>query len=361
MPRHEPKPRLPVLIIGFGVGQNNAGTWRTKTAIAEYLSEWSEVSAIVWACETENNSHFQGLVPENVTVVPVSRNIAQNYMALRRHGPYATILAAYPAMVNCALYLLLRKRCSTGVYIGNDFRAKTVSRGKGHLRRWYLILRERLATRMIRNARVVFARGKALTESYARINPNTITTAPILQTNSSLDTSNEPSSRGYTLFIGNLSHEKGVDKLIAAVKLSNAQGQNMPRVVLVGGGPLMTQAASVPGIETVGYVDDPAKLAALLQGAARLVAPSRAWGEGVPRVIEEANAFGRPVWATPNETVQKEFADTINYFTSTDVPVAELASVLAGEFAQSEKVAPPPVASSPKAAAHQHIQALLAP
>lgn len=106
----------------------------------------------------------------------------------------------------------------------------------------------------------------------------------------------------YLLFVGRLSEEKGVGRLLEAWR---AFGASTPdgdalRLVLVGGGPLAGSvreaAASLPGLRWEGEL--PHERVLELMGEARaLVVPSLCY-ENFPRVVAEAYARGLPVLAS---------------------------------------------------------------
>jgi glycosyltransferase involved in cell wall biosynthesis len=105
-----------------------------------------------------------------------------------------------------------------------------------------------------------------------------------------------PSKSATVIFVGRLSLEKGVDKLIDAWKL--VQGGDR-RLVIVGDGPeraqLLQRAAGLKGIEFVGFVkkDDQRKF---WQGARFSVVPS-IWKEPFGMTVLESWSKGRPVVA----------------------------------------------------------------
>jgi glycosyltransferase involved in cell wall biosynthesis len=99
-------------------------------------------------------------------------------------------------------------------------------------------------------------------------------------------------NRGYALFAGRISVEKGVGTVIeAAAKLKTV------RFIIAGEGPLLGEfkrrAADLGNVEFVGYVAGQA-LEELVRGAGCVVVPSIAY-ENLPLSILEAFARGKPV------------------------------------------------------------------
>lgn len=106
----------------------------------------------------------------------------------------------------------------------------------------------------------------------------------------------EEQQRGYALFVGRLSPEKGLDTLFAAWEKME---QRVP-LKIVGSGPLADMVSDVtrrlPWVEWLGpkSLD---QVYALMRGAAFLVFPSSVY-ENLPRTIIESYAVGTPVIAS---------------------------------------------------------------
>jgi len=111
------------------------------------------------------------------------------------------------------------------------------------------------------------------------------------------DTKRRRRDKGYVLYVGRLSHEKGVDVLLKAWKSI----QNVP-LKIIGDGPLSTslkeyaRANHLSPVEFLDYVDD-SVFEEALQGAKFLVVSSRCY-ENFPRIVAEAFSFGIPVLAS---------------------------------------------------------------
>jgi glycosyltransferase involved in cell wall biosynthesis len=104
--------------------------------------------------------------------------------------------------------------------------------------------------------------------------------------------------RTHWLYVGRLSHEKGVLPLLE-------QWPRGRRLLVVGSGPLEADVRRAAGsrddVELLGLLDH-ARVLELLAGAKGLVFPSL-WPEGLPTVYLEALAAGTPVIATPASVV----------------------------------------------------------
>jgi glycosyltransferase involved in cell wall biosynthesis len=98
----------------------------------------------------------------------------------------------------------------------------------------------------------------------------------------------------YFLFLGRLSHEKGLDTVLRAW----ARVHSARRLLVVGDGPDREQLRrlAADGVEFLGQVA-PDAVPDLLRGARAVLVPSR-WYEAAPRTIAEAYAAGVPVIAS---------------------------------------------------------------
>ncbi|RMH01493.1 MAG: glycosyltransferase family 1 protein [Planctomycetota bacterium] len=113
----------------------------------------------------------------------------------------------------------------------------------------------------------------------------------------------EPPGPPVVLFLGRMLRAKGVPELIAASGTLRAQGLEH-RLLLAGepdpGNPTsldrawLTQRTKAGETEWLGFRNDPEEL---LAACALLALPTK-YGEGLPRVLQEAAACGRPVVAT---------------------------------------------------------------
>ena len=97
--------------------------------------------------------------------------------------------------------------------------------------------------------------------------------------------------RSGLLFVGRLSHEKGISTLV------DAAGGLAPGVLRVAGtGPEAARLAAVPAVHALGALGGP-QVAAEMARATALVIPSL-WYENFPRTLVEAYACGLPVLAS---------------------------------------------------------------
>lgn len=116
--------------------------------------------------------------------------------------------------------------------------------------------------------------------------PNFVSAAPV-------DT-REASDRW--LFVGRLSREKGVDRLVREWPVG-------PRLLVVGSGDLEAELGRIAGstVEFAGQLSND-QVRCLLGNARGLVFPS-VWPEGLPTIYLEALAAGLPVLASPESVV----------------------------------------------------------
>lgn len=110
--------------------------------------------------------------------------------------------------------------------------------------------------------------------------------------------SSTPPGEGY-VFAGRLDEDKGVGNLLSAWQMAGLGGGGRS-LTIVGDGPLRPQIESIadtdPSICYVGSMNS-AGVAAAMRKAAVVVVPSTC-NEGLPRVVVEALALGRPVIAS---------------------------------------------------------------
>lgn len=143
---------------------------------------------------------------------------------------------------------------------------------------------------------------------------------------------------GYGLFIGRLSPEKGVDRLLEAwARL----GRNR-RLVIAGDGPelgpLQAKAASLQldNVSFVGFVDRPGHRE-LWAGAAFSVVPS-VWQEPFGIVVLEAWARGRTVVAHRIGALPEIITDGVDGFLANPNDPDDLAAVLESTFLAGRKL-----------------------
>ncbi|MBN8453810.1 glycosyltransferase [Accumulibacter sp.] len=349
---------MKVLIIGFGVAEAHGDGFKTKSAISNYLATWNESCDVTWACEVlQTDRGFDGKVDRDIKVLQLTKNMLSNYIALNRsvlessdgeHAKYDVVIAAYPAAILAGLCLLRRGFSDVlAIYVGNDFTLPL--KQKWGLRRfrnaagayWRLAWMGAL----FRASTFIIARGAHLRTKLERYRRPVHETVAITQISSGTlegyPVVNLPDK--YSLFVGNLSSEKGVDILVEGHRLARSVDSATPDLVLVGSGPLEEEirTSEPDGLRLLGYVDNEHQLSHLYTKALRLVVPSRPWGEGVPRVIEEAIARGTVVWCSPLETVVREFGTSLRYFSSAPPAVEDMAKVLVGADDNGHNTGPP--------------------
>jgi glycosyltransferase involved in cell wall biosynthesis len=113
----------------------------------------------------------------------------------------------------------------------------------------------------------------------------------------------EPDGQVTVAFVGRMLADKGVRTLMEAQRMWRASG--IPCDLLLAGTPDLANPASIPQIEVASWGREPgvtwlghvADIATVWRRAHIAVLPSRG-GEGVPKSLLEAAAFGRPLIAT---------------------------------------------------------------
>jgi len=118
-----------------------------------------------------------------------------------------------------------------------------------------------------------------------RIKPNTF----------NLTATPDSQDKGYALFLGRLSHEKGIDILLEAYKYD----KNLSPLKVLGDGPLrhdvedFVRLHALDHVELCGFVDEDT-CREYMQGAKVIIIPSKCY-ENFPRVVVEAFGYGIPV------------------------------------------------------------------
>jgi glycosyltransferase involved in cell wall biosynthesis len=104
---------------------------------------------------------------------------------------------------------------------------------------------------------------------------------------------NQPSASNKVLFVGRLSTEKGIGRLVEAWRSVNPEGLEL---VIVGSGPQEDEIRKLAGgsVQMVGQLH-PDEVKAEMLAARALMVPS-VWYEVQPMVILESLAAGLPVW-----------------------------------------------------------------
>src|SRR5262249_7738743 len=96
------------------------------------------------------------------------------------------------------------------------------------------------------------------------------------------------------VYVGHLAEHKGAGDLLTAAKALIARRPNL-LIAFVGDGPMMREISETHGVLAPGRVSH-AEVADWIAACDLLCLPS--WDEGMPNVVREAHASGRPVVAT---------------------------------------------------------------
>ncbi len=161
-----------------------------------------------------------------------------------------------------------------------------------------------------------FQRNKLITAGYPAerlvVKPN------FCPDSSSTTTSNADRSRG--LFVGRLSHEKGIDVLVDAARKCSTS------IDLIGSGPKLeaVQAAAPDNLHVHGYVNDE-DMHRIQESALFLVLPSIVY-EGFPMVIPEAFSMGIPIIASRHGGMQEIIEDGVTGLHFTPGDASDLAA-----------------------------------
>jgi glycosyltransferase involved in cell wall biosynthesis len=130
----------------------------------------------------------------------------------------------------------------------------------------------------------------------------------------------------YILYVGRLSEEKGVRRLLDAWKQTDREG----RLLIIGDGPLSTlvreSVATTRSIVYLGRV--PLQQVYEYMGRARALVFPSVWYEGMPRVVIESFCRGTPVIAIRLGSMQEMIEDSKTGWFAETGSVASLASIL---------------------------------
>ena len=132
------------------------------------------------------------------------------------------------------------------------------------------------------------------------------------------------SDKGYILYFGRLSGEKGVGTLLKA----HAAMENPPPLVIVGTGPMEQELKQTAGtnVTFAGYCSGDA-LWDYVRNASCLVVPSE-WYENCPMTILEGMAFGKPVIASRIGGIPEQIDHGVSGLLYTPGNVSELQAAL---------------------------------
>ncbi|MGK7246162.1 glycosyltransferase family 4 protein [Buttiauxella agrestis] len=140
--------------------------------------------------------------------------------------------------------------------------------------------------------------------------------------------------KGYLLFVGRLSREKGAESLLRA----HQQMASKIPLKIVGHGPLYNQLIEqYPNAEFLGYVQQGEGLDHLIKHARAVIVPSECY-ENCSMSVLEAMSFARPVIGARIGGIPEQIRDGVDGVLFEPGNVEELASVL-DDFAQSPEKA----------------------
>lgn len=194
----------------------------------------------------------------------------------------------------CPSYLRLRdgKICSECLE-GNFFNAFKYRCAEGSTGKSALLWAEAVTQRWLGNYEKlasVIAPSQFMADSVAhRFTPEKITVIPNGIDLDAISASDQ--DEGYALYLGRLSHEKGIQTLLSAYRQHSL---NFPLKVC-GTGPLIDElrAEAPQDVEFLGYQTG-AALQAIIRKASMIIVPSE-WYENCPMAILEAMAYAKPV------------------------------------------------------------------
>lgn len=157
----------------------------------------------------------------------------------------------------------------------------------------------RLFQQVLTDARVAMANGPSLARQAAALAGVKVETCPlgidgsrfagVIRKKEARAKLGLPADKSLILFVGAISKEKGVMELLQAVRLLD---DSMLCCVLVGTGPLSTEATQTPHCLPVGFQDN-SRLPMYFAAADMFVLPSHS--EGLPTVVIEAGLSAVPV------------------------------------------------------------------
>jgi glycosyltransferase involved in cell wall biosynthesis len=203
------------------------------------------------------------------------------------------------------------------VYLAGDYEMTLRERKREPWPGWRRLFRSGFEYPLA-NADVVIARGRHLAGLARRMNGRVVETVPIGHMNlRAADAAMQQSRqmRGRLLFVGKVLWSKGIGDLLLAIESLRRAHPELPLKLSVVGDGTDRHAAerrvSEMDLENAvtfhGWIDDPVRLARLLEDGDLVVVPSSTHPEGVPRVIDEALACGIPVIATRVGGIEAEF------------------------------------------------------
>lgn len=190
----------------------------------------------------------------------------------------------------------------------------------------------RLATGVIcvSQATADFCRGRGFAAEKLSVIPNGVDFARFAQAQPvELSQCGVPPNRQVMVFVGRLDQQKGLDRLLQALPRVFAAQPTLD-LLLIGDGParepLLRQAELLGLTGRVHFAGWRADVAPILAASCLLVLPSR-W-EGMPNVVLEAMAAGKPVAAAPAEGVLELLGSAAEQQTANADDPAQFAALL---------------------------------
>lgn len=263
---------------------------------------------------------YSTVVPPEIEVYPYEirwRCVLSNlFLAARKVTRATHVVVFLPNGQTVALGVIAAiRRRPLLVYVGGEVEPwlKFASYGRiPFLRRTILWFNRVLWHR----ASVIACRGVHLASQVSQVNSRVVQTVPLSSiARESLCREGQEGAKADSrslLFVGKLDANKGVDLLLRAAHVMQAEALSFT-VHIVGDGPerpeleRLAESLGLVGVEFSGWLDSPEELYKRYAAATLIVVPSRV-SEGVPRVIDEAIELGKPVVASNVGGIPLEFA-----------------------------------------------------
>ena len=311
------------MVVGGGILQQDPqGRLLGKSAIVDYLHGLSRrFDRVLWATTVipEEAGFRSKLDDQRVTVIGVGGRkgtLLSDLMSISRSldGNTSVLLHLPNPWLMLAVLSCRYKYRGLVLYIANDFCAYAdyAVKIRGPLYAKLYLWNYRVALKCSRGSIV---RGRKNFEYVSKYCEKVIETIPLGHIESSAGGESVlRRERGRILYVGKLNRGKGVLILLDAfVELKRLRPDRHLELTIVGHGPVLGELKGLiktlaleEDVHLLGYIDNPAELSALYRHSDVVVVPSIE-PEGVPRVIDEALAIGRPVIATRVGGIVREF------------------------------------------------------
>ncbi|EIQ0325350.1 glycosyltransferase family 4 protein [Escherichia coli] len=274
-----------------------------------------------------------------------------------------TVLTTHDYKIVCPSYSMLRDgkvcdACLTGTVVNAFlYRCKTGSAAKSLLLSleavWQLIAKN------YHMLDVIISPSEFLKEILKRKLPNSRIEVIVNGVDDSFPLC-ESTDKGYLLYVGRLSHEKGVTTL----PLAHQKMRNRTPLKVVGTGPLYNELiANYPDIEFLGYVQQGEALNTLIKEARAVILPSECY-ENCSVSVLEAMSFAKPVIGSRIGGIPEQIRDGIDGILFEPGNVQELADAMDNLIDAPEKARAMGLNGRErlkgKYTLHQHMEKLLA-